>query len=76
LSRLWRARYLASRKRTNRQNVIEHHGGILAALMNRDVDAFRAALGVHLDHLPDDLAEIAADETPHANAPKEREGEL
>ncbi|MHA6345448.1 GntR family transcriptional regulator [Roseivivax sp. CAU 1761] len=61
LARLWRARFLASRKRANRDRALEQHAAILAALLARDVAAFRAALGAHLDHLPDDLAEIATD---------------
>ena len=58
LARLWRARFLAAVKRRNRASVIEHHTKILAALRDRDAAAIRAAIGIHLDRLTEDIADV------------------
>lgn len=58
LARLWRARFLAAVKRRNRASVVEHHTAILAALRDRDATGTRAAIGMHLDRLSEDVAEV------------------
>lgn len=58
LARLWRARFLAAIKRRNRASVIEHHTAILSALRNRDAAAARAAIGMHLVRLTEDVADV------------------
>lgn len=58
LARLWRARFLAAMKRRNRDSVIAHHMSILSALRARDTSAIRTALGVHLDRLTEDIADV------------------
>lgn len=58
LARLWRARFLAAVKRRNRASVIEHHATILAALRARDAIAIREAIGIHLDRLTEDIADV------------------
>lgn len=62
LTRLWRVRYLAARRRRNRERVLRHHQAILDALAERDVQAVRAAIDTHLVHLSDDIRLALEDE--------------
>ena len=66
LARLWRS--LAAVKRRNRERVISHHRQIVAALRARDPQAIRAAIGVHLDKLGDDIIGVIKQEL-EANSP-------
>ena len=68
LARLWRSRFLAAVKRRNRERVIPHHRQIVAALRARDPQAIRAAIGVHLDKLGDDIIGVIKQEL-EANGP-------
>ena len=68
LARLWRSRFLAAVKRRNRERVISHHRQIVAALRARDPQAIRAAIGVHLDKLGDDIIGVIKQEL-EANSP-------
>jgi DNA-binding GntR family transcriptional regulator len=72
LARLWRARFLAASKRRNRVNVIHHHSTILAAMRARDPDATRSAIGIHLDRLTEDIAEVIREEQDVLNETQER----
>jgi GntR family transcriptional regulator, rspAB operon transcriptional repressor len=58
LSRLWRARYLAARRRKNWARARAHHNAILAGLEARDRAATRAAIEMHLGNLADDIQPI------------------
>ena len=58
LARLWHARYLTSRMRTNRARVLAQHGDILDAILRRDKPALSAALDAHLGNLPQDLQNL------------------
>lgn len=70
LARLWRARFLAAMKRRNRAHVIEHHTTILSALRNRDAVAIREALGIHLDRLTEDVADVIRREHEDRDMPQ------
>lgn len=67
LSRLWRSRFLAAIQRRNRERVIDHHSHIVDALRARDAAAIRAAIGVHLDHLAEDIVDVVAREIAEAS---------
>ena len=47
-SRLWRARFVSSRRRSNRSQQMQKHQGIVDALLARDGKASSAALVAHL----------------------------
>lgn len=68
LERLWRARYLAARRRRNRERVIVQHGSIVDALRNRDRVAALAAIEAHLGHLDRDIRNVLAQEAEAALA--------
>ncbi|WP_228028661.1 GntR family transcriptional regulator [Donghicola mangrovi] len=68
LERLWRARYLAARRRRNRERVIVQHGSIVDALRNRDRAAALAAIEAHLGHLDRDIRNVLAQEAEAALA--------
>lgn len=67
LSRLWRSRFMAAMQRRNRERVIDHHSHIVAALRARDAVAIRAALGVHLDNLAEDILHVIRQEIAEAS---------
>ena len=69
LARLWRSRFLAAVKRRNRERVISHHRQIVGALQARDPEAIRTALGVHLDHLGEDIIEVIQQELDAKDPP-------
>lgn len=46
-SRLWRARFVSSRRRTRRHNTLQQHQDIVNALKNRDTKATAAAMRTH-----------------------------
>ncbi len=69
LARLWRSRFLAAVKRRNRERVISHHRQIVGALQARDPEAIRTALGVHLDHLGEDIIEVIQQEQDAKDPP-------
>ena len=48
-SRLWRARFISSRQRVNRDGTLEQHQDIVEGLMSRQPDKAAAALRGHLD---------------------------
>ncbi len=58
LARLWRIRYLTSRRRKNRAVVLEQHAKILDALRRRDRQALDGALEDHTGHLADDMRQL------------------
>lgn len=62
LERLWRARYLAARRRRNRARVVLQHGAILDALKARDRVAALEAIEAHLGHLEHDIREVIEQE--------------
>ncbi|WP_114284515.1 GntR family transcriptional regulator [Sulfitobacter sp. DFL-23] len=62
LARLWRSRFLAAVKRRNRERVISHHRDIVTALRAHDPDKIRAAIGVHLDNLGEDIIDVIRQE--------------
>lgn len=66
LERLWRARYLAARRRRNRERVIVQHGGIVEALRNRDRAAALDAIEKHLGHLDRDIRAVLEQEAEAA----------
>lgn len=51
LERLWRIRYLSASQRESRERVLRQHREIVEALKRRDLDAVRAAIQAHLEHL-------------------------
>lgn len=63
LCRLWRARYMAARKRRNRERVVSQHTSILEALRARDGQAARDAIDKHLWHLAEDIRSVIEQET-------------
>jgi len=58
LARLWRARFLTSTRRRNRQTVLEQHAALLDALCRRDRAALKTAFDAHLGHLADDIRKV------------------
>lgn len=48
MARLWRARYLSSRRKRARERVLRQHSAILAALIARDTAAIKTEIGAHL----------------------------
>ncbi|WOI55382.1 GntR family transcriptional regulator [Palleronia sp. LCG004] len=58
LARLWRIRYLTSRRRKNRSVVLEQHAAILDALRRRDHAALDKALEDHTGHLAEDMRQV------------------
>ncbi len=72
LSRLWRSRFLAAIQRRNRERVVDHHTHIVDALRDRDAVAIRAAIGVHLDHLAEDIIDVITQEIAEASADADR----
>ncbi|MBJ3764060.1 GntR family transcriptional regulator [Maribius pontilimi] len=58
LARLWRIRYLTSRRRRNRATVLDQHAAILDALLKRDRVAVGAALDTHLGTLTEDIRQL------------------
>lgn len=48
-ARLWRARFISSRRRVNRNNTLKQHKAIAKALLTRDADTAAVALKSHLD---------------------------
>ncbi len=62
LQRLWRARYMAASQRRNRKRVVNDHTRILMALRDRDADAARKAIGIHLLNLAEDIRDVIAQE--------------
>jgi len=55
LARLWRARYLASLRRTDREQVWQQHVVFVDALMKRDAAAYRAGIQEHLGRMYSDF---------------------
>jgi DNA-binding GntR family transcriptional regulator len=72
LARLWRARFLSAVQRRNRASVIEQHSAIVAAMRARDAGAIRTAIGVHLDRLTEDIAEVIRREHEAMNAARRK----
>ena len=72
LARLWRSRFLAAIQRRNRERVVEHHSHIVDALRARDAFAIRAAIGVHLDRLAEDITRVVAQEIAEASQHADR----
>ena len=62
LQRLWRARYLAASQRRNRERVVNDHTRILMAMRQRDANAAREAIGIHLLNLAEDIRDVIAQE--------------
>lgn len=62
LERLWRARYVAARRRRNRDRVVGQHTTILDALKARDESAARQAINVHLGNLAEDIRPVIEEE--------------
>ena len=72
LARLWRSRFLAAIQRRNRERVVDHHSRIVDALRARDAAAIRAAIGVHLDRLAEDITRAVAREQETASTDADR----
>ena len=72
LARLWRSRFLAAIQRRNRERVIDHHSHIVEALRARDAARVRAAIGVHLDRLAEDILHVVAREIAEASQDADR----
>ena len=72
LARLWRSRFLSAMQRRNRDRVIDHHGQIVAALRARDATAIRAAIGLHLDGLADDVIAAITQDIERASRDADR----
>lgn len=70
LRQLWRPRYLAARRRRNRERVVTEHTRILDALRARDETAARGAIACHLSHLAQDIRTVIEQDT----APQQHEG--
>lgn len=74
LARLWRARYLSAIRRRNRARVVDQHRGIVNALRARDIAATRAAIGLHLDRLAEDILEMMRPEIDAAERRAKADG--
>jgi DNA-binding GntR family transcriptional regulator len=66
MERLWRARYMAARRRRNRERVIVQHGAIVDALRARDRAAALVAIEAHLGHLDRDIRNVLEQEAEAA----------
>jgi DNA-binding GntR family transcriptional regulator len=55
LARMWRARFLSSRRKRSRDRVLLEHGRIIKELKTRDARLVRKHLQAHLDHLLDNV---------------------
>lgn len=72
LARLWRSRFLSAIQRRNRERVVDHHSQIVDALRARDAVAIRAAIGVHLDRLGEDIIDAVARDIAEASGDADR----
>lgn len=68
LARLWRARYLAAKRRRNRDRVVAHHLEIVSALRARDADRTRTAILTHLGNLRADIVHLIEQKRATADA--------
>ncbi|MDA7426159.1 GntR family transcriptional regulator [Thalassococcus lentus] len=73
LARMWRARYLAARRKRSRDRVIRQHGLIVEGLKARDPDAVRITLQDHLEHLLVNVREYFENEEKQDNDKTARE---
>lgn len=55
LRRVWRGRFLAALKRGNQQRVVDDHSKMVTALRQRNPDAMRASILLHMDQLQIDI---------------------
>lgn len=65
-ARLWRARFLTSRVRTDRERILREHGEILAGIVARDTRWTSAVLDSHLRSANRKIVEIYASEARRA----------
>jgi GntR family transcriptional regulator, rspAB operon transcriptional repressor len=60
-TRLWRARFISSRRRPDRPRTLRQHGDVYGALAARDAGACAAALRAHLQTTVENIAKARSD---------------